>query len=503
MDKELKKNLELVTDTLKEANLYSHACHVLGYDQQTIAPKKAREAQGETSAFLDNKGFQLVKSKKFIKAAEYLYENRADLGKYDSVLAKGLHREYQRTKRITPKMQHEFSLIYNKAFVDWLNAKEASDFSKFEKSLGKVREIELKQIALEKVHRNTTYDALLDHYERGMTENILDETFGTCKERLLPLLEKIKKSKKQIRRDFMTRTVPEEAQRRMAKYLLNLICFDFERGAITTTEHPFMDDIAVDDIRVTTHFYENNFASSMFSVLHEGGHALFGQNTPRVHYKHFIEGEKTLGMHESVSRFYENRIGRSKAFIDLVYDKCKEIFPEVFADASAEEFYEAVNVVNPSLIRIEADEFTYTFHIIIRYELEKMIINEGVKISDLPRLWADKYEEYLGVRPDSDKTGVLQDVHWSGGFGYFPTYALGNMYNAMYINKMKEKYDINKLVSGGNFDIISDWMTKHVYKKADRLEPQEWIRDITGRAFTPKDYLDYLEEKFGAIYGLS
>ncbi|MBR5969215.1 MAG: carboxypeptidase M32 [Lachnospiraceae bacterium] len=503
MEKELKKNLDVVTETLSAARNYWHACSILNYDQQTISPKKAKELQGETEAFLGNQAFQLLKSKKFIKAMEYIYENRAELGKYDSALAKSLYREYQRIKRITPKMHHEFSLVYNKAYVDWLEAKEASDFSRFEKSLKKVRDVSMKKISLRKEHKNTDYDHLLDDYETGMTESVLDETFGACKERLIPFLEKIKKSNKKIRTDFMRRKAPQAAQEKLAQYLLDLIRYDFSRGAISTTEHPFMDDLAVDDVRVTTHYYEENFASSMFSVLHEGGHALFGQNTPRVHYKHFIEDGKTLGMHESVSRFYENRIGRSRAFIDLLYPKTKELFPEVFSDVSAEEFYEAVNVVNPSLIRIEADEFTYTFHIIIRYELEKMIINEGVKISDLPKLWADKYEEYLGVRPDCDKTGVLQDVHWSGGFGYFPTYALGNMYNAMYFNKFKEKYDIDKLVSGSNFDIISDWMTKHVYKKADRLDPKDWILDITGREFTPKDFLDYLEEKFGALYGIS
>ena len=351
-------------------------------------------------------------------------------------------------------MDHEFTLIENKAYVDWLDAKDAADYALFAPSLQAVRDVEMKRISLQKDKKDPPYNSLLDLYERGMSETMLDEAFGECKERMIPFLEKIKASGRQIRTDFLGRTAPVEAQARLAQYLLNLIGYDFDRGALSTTEHPFMDDLAVDDVRVTTHYYENNLVSSMFSVLHEGGHALFGQNTPRAHYKHFIDGEKTLGMHESVSRFYENRIGRSRAFIELTFDKIKELFPELTRDVSPEEFYEAVNLVMPSLIRIEADEFTYTFHIIIRYEMEKEIINHGAKIEDLPKMWDDKYEEYLGVRPSNAREGILQDVHWSDGFGYFPTYALGNMYNAMYYNKMREKYDIDRLIRDGNLDVI-------------------------------------------------
>ena len=240
----------------------------------------------------------------------------------------------------------------------------------------------------------------------------------------------------------------------------------------------------------------------MYSVIHETGHALFGQNIPAAHYKHFIQNEKTLGMHESVSRFYENRIARSRSFVKLIFNKLKELLPNVLEDVTEEELYEALNTVTPSTIRIEADEFTYTFHIIIRYEIEKELINNGVKIEDLPKLWSDKYEEYLGVRPSSDKEGVLQDVHWTSGFGYFPTYAIGNMYNAMYYNKMSKKHDVNKLIEENRIDVINEWMTKHVFKKADRLDPADWIRDITGKELTPVPFLNYLEEKFGAIYGL-
>ena len=502
MTEELQKNLNLVNATLSEAELYEHACHVLNFDQETICPVKAMEEQGEVNAFLSNKAFRLKKAPAFIAGAEYLYAHREEFGEFDRVLAESLHREYQKTKNITPEMDHEFSRIFNRAFVNWLDAKKSADFAKFATSLAEVRNVNFKQIALREDSRPVPYDNLLDVYERGITTGDLDKCFDECKERLIPLLKKISASKKTIRTDFLSRTVTDESQRKMAEYLLQTIGFDFTRGAFTTTEHPFTDGLAKNDVRVTTHYYPDMFYSSMFSIIHEGGHALFEQNQPAENYVHHINGLKTLGEHESVSRFYENRIGRSRGFIHLIYKKTGELFPNVMQGVSEDEFYEAMNLVRPSLIRTEADEFTYTFHIIIRYELEKQIINKNVNINDLPRMWDDKYEEYLGIRPQNAREGILQDVHWASGFGYFPTYALGNMYNAMYYNCMSQDIDVENTISDGRFDAINDWMREHVWKRADRLDSKAWIREITGREFTPDDFLDYIEKKYSALYGV-
>lgn len=499
--KELQKDLKTVLSTLDVAERYSHACRVLGYDQQTICPPAALDFQGETSAFLSNKAFKLLKSKKFVSAAESLYENRNSLGEWDKVLAESLHRDYLRNKNVSPALDKKFSLIFNKAFVDWLSAKKAADFSLFQSSLENVVRVNLQQIALAENAKNVPYDNLLDVYERGMTSKDLKKCFDACKERLVPLLEKIQKSHKKIRTDFLSRPVTDESQRQMAEYLLRTIGFDFDRGAFATSEHPFTDGLARNDARVTTHYYANQFASSMFSIIHEGGHALFEQNQPAENFVHHIDHCKTLGQHESVSRFYENRIGRSWAFTRLMFQKAKEIFPTALCDVTERQFYEAMNVVTPSLIRTEADEFTYTFHIIIRFEIEEMIVSGKVKVENLPEIWNDKYEEYLGLRPSNDREGILQDVHWTSGFGYFPTYALGNMYNAMYCNRMREDFDIDEAVSSGDFKKINGWMKEHVWKFADRLDAKTWIRKITGRAFTPDDFLDYLEEKYGNLYG--
>ena len=509
----LDKNLKTVRETLELAGKYEHALNVMTFDMETLCPASAMEKEGETIAFLSTEAYKILKTDEFIAAAEYLYEHRFGSGTMeapgedaldplDRVLAENLHRDYMKTKNITPEMNHEFTLVLNKAYIDWLNAKNASDYEIFVPSLEKVLEVNRKDVSLREEKAETVYDTLLDDYERGITAADLDEAFGICKERLLPFLEKIKASKKIIRTDFLSREVPDVKQKELAEYLLNTIRFDFKRGAIATTEHPFTEDVAEDDIRVTTHYYPTMFASNLFSTMHEGGHALFGQLEPYEYHGRHVANGMTLGMHESVSRFYENRIGRSEAFTNLIFDRMKEILGGVLDDVTAREFYEAVNVVNPSLIRIEADEFTYTLHIIIRYEIEKMIVNEGVPFRSLPEIWNRKFSEYLGVTPKNDSEGILQDVHWSGGFGYFPTYAIGNMYNAMYYNRMKQEIAPEKLIAAGDFDAVNRWMTDNVFSKASLLTPKEWIRDITGRALTPVDFLDYLEEKYGELYGL-
>ena len=480
----------------------SHAAHVVQFDMETLCPPKGMEAAGETAAYLTNQIFRIHRNPAFLEAASWLYEHRGELGEFDRTLAEQLHREDIRIRRITPEQDREFSKIYNKAYADWLRAKQKSDFAAFAPSLKAVRQVELTRIDLMDEKKEVPYDNLLDTYERGMTSEKLDEVFDKCRTRLVPLLGRIKASEKKIRTDFLTRPVDLRAQEQMARYLLETIGFDFERGAFSTTEHPFTDSMGPDDERVTTHYYENMFLSSMYSSIHEGGHALFDQNQPKENWIHHIYEGKTMGQHESVSRFYENVIGRSEAFIHLIYPKVKELFPDAVADVTERELYEAVNIVRPSLIRTEADEFTYVFHIMIRYEIEKAIVAGKVEIDDLPKIWNEKYEEYLGIRPASDAEGVLQDVHWTSGFGYFPTYALGCMYNAMYYARMQEEIDVDAAVRKGDFTVINDWMAEHVWKKADRLSPGEWILDITGRELTPDDFLDYLEEKYSKIYDI-
>ncbi|MBQ1312040.1 MAG: carboxypeptidase M32 [Blautia sp.] len=502
MQEETRKNLEYVQRVLTDVRKYMDAASVLNYDQETICPPKGMEEQGEVMAFLENQAFRLKKDPAFLEAAEKLYLNREELDEFDRVMAESLHREYQNTKNITPEKQEQVAKAQNRAFVRWLEAKEKSDYSLYRDNLKEVRDLSVECAALRENALPDSYDNMLEDYGRGIHMKEIDGWFSRVKERLIPLLRKIQASPVKIRRDFLSRPVTDEQQRQMADYLMQVIGYDLTRGALALTEHPFTSSLGRDNVRITTHFHPDAFASSMYSVIHEGGHALFDQLQPRENYDHFIEDEKSMGMHESVSRFYENRIGRSREFVHLIYDRTREIFPQVMHDVSEEELYQALNIVEPSYIRTEADEFTYSFHIIIRYEIEKALMQGTVTMEELPEVWNSKYEEYLGIRPRNDREGILQDVHWTFGFGYFPCYALGNMYNAMYYNRMKKEMDLPSLVAKGDFAAINSWMAENVFKKADRLSPADWIRDITGRDFTPDDFLDYLEEKYSEIYQL-
>ena len=500
----LEQKLQHVKQTLALAEKYDHAVNVLSYDQETICPIDAMEEQGEVWAFLNNQSYKLTKDPAFIEAAEYLYEHRSELEELDRVMAEQLHRNYLQSKNVTPELQHEFMLTFNRAFVNWSKAREAGDYSLFAPSLKEVADTNRRMIELRGADAagKTAYDSLLDDYERGMTSDVLDEVFGACKERLIPLLERIRKSPKKIRTDFLSRRVEDEQQAKMVKWILTQMGFNFNRGAFTTSEHPFTASMGRYDTRITTHYYPTKFLSSMYSTIHEGGHALFDQNQPQENHDHFIIGGKTLGMHESVSRFYENRIGRSEAFVHFAYPKVCEVFPQVMADVSEREFYEAVNAVSPSLIRTEADELTYNLHIIIRYELEKMLFDKDISFADLPHCWNEKYREYLGITPANDAEGVLQDMHWFSGYiCYFQSYVLGNCYDGHFLHAMQRDIpDMFDQVRQGDFSQILNWNVSHIHRFASTKTPRQVLRDATGEDLSARRYLQYLRDKYTGIY---
>jgi len=493
---ELQTNLDFLYSSLKKIKLLTHANKIIYFDLSTICPKDAKENQGNTNNYISSLIFDLIKDPKFTEASEYCYKNLDQLKPMEQELIKSLHRDYLRTKNITPKLQDEINQAQNKSYIYWLKAKEKNDFSIYSPYLKKIIELEKKKISLLDEKDPVPYNNLISLYERGMKEQDYDKFFNTVKEYLIKKLPEVVEKNKKVRTDFLSRPVPLHLQEKFSNFLLKTIGFDFNRGSLTTTEHPFTETLAIDDNRVTTHYYLNNCVSNMFAVIHEGGHAIFGQCQPAESYDYYIDNSMSMGMHESVSRFFENIIGRSKEFIHYIYPHFQQIFGDIFADVSEEELYEAINFVSPTFIRTDADEFTYTLHIIIRYELEKKIIDENVDVEELPKLWNDLYEKYLGIRPTSDREGILQDVHWTSGFGYFPCYALGNAFNSMYFEKMQEELDVRKLVSEGNFKPIISWMTNNVFKKANYLDSKSWIEDITNKQFSPDAFINYLKNKY-------
>jgi carboxypeptidase Taq len=351
-------------------------------------------------------------------------------------------------------------------------------------------------------YEDTPYDALLDMYEPGATVKELDKVFKELRDGLVQLLEKINKSDVKIDRNILKGEYDISPQKKYNTELAKRLGYDFERGAIAESAHPFSTNFGNKDVRITTAYSKEDPVTAMYSTIHETGHAIYEQNIPDAITKTNIGGGVSMGIHESQSRFYENILARGKEFIDTEYPNMVEAFEGLKA-YSSDEIYKAINKVEPSLIRIDADELTYSLHIIIRYELEKMMINGEVDFDELPKLWADKYTEYLGVTPESYSKGVLQDVHWSGGMiGYFPSYALGNLNGAQMLYKglLRDLPNYYELIKEGRISEITKWLAENVHSHGGTYEPKVLIEKITGEPLNAKYFLQYLNEKYSRIY---
>ena len=301
----------------------------------------------------------------------------------------------------------------------------------------------------------------------------------------------------------MRKSYDIETQKKLSQFVAEYIGFDFNRGVIGDSEHPFTTNLHNHDVRITNHIYEDNLESAIFSIIHEAGHALYEMGVDDALTQTPIGGGVSMGMHESQSRFYENIIGRSKEFWEPIYDKLQELYPEQLSKVSLDQFIKGINKAEPSLIRTEADELTYCLHIMVRYEIEKMLFADEITVKDLPRIWKEKYEEYLGITPPDDTHGVLQDMHWSGGsFGYFPSYALGNAIAAQMYYHMLNVMPFYDYLREGNLSPIREFFREHIHKYGGMRPTNRLLKDMTGEEFNPDYYVRYLTEKYTALYEL-
>jgi carboxypeptidase Taq len=353
-------------------------------------------------------------------------------------------------------------------------------------------------------YKDNKYDTLLDMYEPGMTVAKLDEVFGALRKKLVPLVASIQASSNQPETKFLHQIFTKEQQKKFSLFILQQMGYDFEAGRLDETVHPFATGLNPGDVRITTRYLEDDVVSALFGTIHEGGHALYEQNISTELIGTNLCTGTSMGIHESQSRFWENMIGRSLSFWNRYYADLQKMFPGQFDDVSVEDFYKAINEVKPSLIRIEADELTYNLHIMIRYEIEKALFNETITAADLPEFWNEKYKEYLGVEPSTDEEGVLQDVHWSSGaFGYFPSYALGNMYAAQIRNTLLQRMPhFEEHVKQGELLPIKAYLVEQIYQYGKSLTPSEIIKQVTGEALNSDYLVAYFEEKYKDIYQL-
>jgi carboxypeptidase Taq len=478
------------------------AMAVLSWDAMVNTPSQGKAYRGEILGFLSGEYYKLITDEKVKVFIDY-FNNESNLDDITNAMVKKIEKSYNEIKKIPEDFYIQYTVDASISSAAWEEAKNANDFSIFKPHLEKMVDYKKKFVEYLSFEENK-YDTLLNMYEPGITVKKLDEVFSEVRDAIVILLKKIETSNVSIQTDFFTKYFSKNDQEEFSKFILSKLEYDFiNRGRIDESEHPFTTDFGKDDVRITTHYYENDFRSAMFGCIHEGGHAIYEQDISKDLMGTGLAEGTSMGIHESQSRFYENILGRSKEFWSYFYPEAQKRFPQ-FEGITLDQFYKAINKVEPSLIRIEADELTYSLHVIIRYELEKMLINDELKVEDLPAAWNKKYKDYLGVEPSSDDHGVLQDMHWSdGSFGYFPSYALGNLYGAQMV-KIMEK-DIPNLytqVSQGNFSDIHNWLKENVHKHGSVYKPAELIKKITGEELKSEYFINYLNKKYSEIYNL-
>ena len=498
----IKEARDRLTALQRKMAAYSHATGLIYYDGATTAPKDTADNRAATLSILSEEMYKLGTSKETVDLLEFLDSFKAKLPQKEQRMVELLLKDIRYMQKIPMEEYVAFQELLVKADDVWHRAKEASDFEMFRPLLEQIFET-TKRFAGYQDPDKDPYDYWLNEFEDGLSKQICDEFFGKLRSRIVPLLKKVAE-KPQVDDSIRFGHFPEDRQHQLSLYLMETMGLDMGHVGLATTEHPFTTSLGSHlDERITTHYHEDDFASSMYSVIHEGGHALYDTGSADDLAYTVLDCGVSMGIHESQSRFYENILGRSRAFCGFLFPRLCEFFPEQMKGHSAEELYKAMNKAEPSLIRTEADEVTYSLHVMVRYELEKRIMAGELAVKDLPAEWNRLYKEYLGVDVPDDRHGVLQDSHWSGGaIGYFPSYALGSAYGAQFLSKMKESVDVEKCLETGDFGPINGWNREHIWQYGALYKPGELLERVLGGPFDPEYYIEYLEEKCKDVYGL-
>lgn len=499
---ELKEAREQLMQLQEKMSAYDHAMGLLSYDGETTAPRGTADNRAHALGILSEITYQLSTGRETVALLEYLDENKAALTEKEQRMVFLLLKDI----RFMQKIPMDEYVAYEKLVVEsqdvWYKAKNENDFPAFEPYLEKMFEAQIR-FARYAAPDMDPYDYWLNEYEPGLSKQVLDVFFGALRKRLVPLIQACGE-KPIIPEDVLKGDFPEDKQEELAYWLMDVMGLNRDRVGLSTTEHPFTTSLGSHlDERITTHYHREDVSWSMYSVIHEGGHALYDTGSKDDLAYTVLDGGVSMGIHESQSRFYENILGRSPAFIRFLFPKLKELFPRQMAAYGWRDFYRAVNRVQPSLIRTEADEVTYSLHVMIRYELEKQVMAGALKVHDLPAAWNRLYKEYLGIDVPSDRQGVLQDSHWSfGAIGYFPSYALGSAYGAQFLAKMRETVDVDACLEKGDFAPINAWNKEHIWQFGSTYTPARLLDQVLGAPFDPGYYLDYLENKCKELYGV-
>lgn len=480
----------------------STALTLFSWDSETLAPPQADENTAKVVGILADQAFEATVNEEVKQLLERL-SDAGDLDDSQKACVRKMKEDYEQTAAIPREENRAYSELLAKSAGIWAKAKKHNDFESFLPVLKKVISYQKKFAGCWQKEGDSLYDTLLDHYEKGFRSSDLDRFFGKLKEEIVPLLKQVTAKNDRIDKAYNSRRYPVEKQREFNHFLAEYVGMDFERCVIAESEHPFTTSLHNKDVRITTHYYENDLESAIFSTIHETGHTLYELGIADDLTQTPVGTAVSMGMHESQSRFFENIIGRSRAFWEPVYGRLQELFSEQLGDVSLDDFIRGINKAVPGPVRTEADELTYCLHIMIRYEIEKKLINEDMDLAGLPGLWKKLYEEYLGITPKNDSEGVLQDIHWAqGSIGYFPTYALGNAYSAQIYHTMCSRMDVEQLLREGNLEPIREFLRTNIHCHGYKKTAREILRDVTGEEFNPQYYIDYLKEKYTKLYSL-
>lgn len=491
-----------------EIQLLKHTAAVLGWDQETLMPKAAINERSEQLSLL---GTMVHERETAAEVGDLLGKLGAtadnprgshELDVADRALVRAFYQDYVKLTRIPVDLVRRLTKKTSVAQAVWAEARSESDYAKFSPHLSDLIDLSL-EIAECLGYTDHPYDALLDQYEPGMKTVDVARVFAELKDGLVPLVAAIADAE-QVNDRVLSREFPPDAQEAFGRDVLAAIGFDLDRGRLDSSVHPFTTSLGGDDVRLTTRYNPTYFPTSLFGSIHEGGHGMYEQGFDRAYLGTRLADGTSLGIHESMSRFWENVVGRSRPFWEHVYPRFRSTFPEQTKDVDLDEFYRAVNKVEPSLIRVEADEVTYSLHIILRFELEQQMVTKSISVKDLPDAWRSTTKELLGIEPKTDAEGVLQDIHWSmGGIGYFPTYALGNVYGLQIVSAMKQDLtEFDARLRAGDLAPVKQWLDERIHRHGRAKLPKELCREITGAELSARHFLEYVRSKYREIYCL-
>ncbi|MCS6835950.1 MAG: carboxypeptidase M32 [Anaerolineae bacterium] len=479
------------------------AAAVLGYDQQTAMPPGGVQGRARQLALLSRLSHETFTAEETGRLLEAAAAEVGTEGDEDAPRMVRVAREdYAQATKLPTEYVAAFAQATSLGYQTWVRARQAKDFAMFAPTLKRLVEL-ARQGADYLGYDEHPYDALLGQYERGMTTRQVAAIFEAHRPALVELISAIQAAP-QVDDSPLRQHFPIEAQKRFATEVVQAMGFDFQRGAQAVAVHPFCTSFGVNDVRITTRFDENFLSPALFGMIHEAGHGMYEQGSAQELDGTLLAGGTSLGVHESQSRLWENMIGRSESFWRWAYPKLQAAFPDQLEDVSLDAFYQAINKVQPSFIRVEADEATYNLHIILRFELEQALLTGDLTVDDLPQAWNDKFSAYFGMTPPDDALGVLQDVHWSSGLmGYFPTYALGNLLAAQYLAQARRAMpSLMDDVAQGQFGGLLGWLRENIHRHGRKFTSAELTQRICGEGINPAPYVAYLQTKYCAIYGL-